>query len=216
MAHYVQNVWTNNVTPVDKAHMDVIEAGITEAADLYYLGDWVAGTYKEGDIVVYNGVAYMAVRQTTQTPVPWGTPPYGNPPGYEFGYDQITAAVTVSSTTEASGTTVIACAAHTFDGAAVIAEFFSQNVLPAAAANALVVIGLFEGATQIGRFGLVQSPNIASGIQVPFYGRLRLTPSAASHTYTVTAWQSGGSGTIQAGAGGAGANSPAFVRFTKV
>jgi len=71
MAHYVQNVWTNNVTPVDKAHMDVIEAGITEAADLYYLGDWVAGTYKEGDIVVYNGVAYVAVRQTTQTPVPW-------------------------------------------------------------------------------------------------------------------------------------------------
>jgi len=71
LAHYVQNVWTNQVTPVDKAHMDVIEAGITEAADLYYLGDWVAGTYKEGDIVVYNGVAYVAVRQTTQTPVPW-------------------------------------------------------------------------------------------------------------------------------------------------
>src|SRR5215471_11591990 len=71
MAHYVQNVWTNNVTPVDKAHMDVIEQGITEAADLYYLGDWVAGTYKEGDIVVYNGVAYMAVRQTSATPVPW-------------------------------------------------------------------------------------------------------------------------------------------------
>jgi len=71
VAHYVKNVWTDNVTPVDKSHMDVIEAGITEAADLYYLGDWVAGTYKEGDIVVYNGVAYVAVRQTTQTPVPW-------------------------------------------------------------------------------------------------------------------------------------------------
>src|SRR5262245_21101655 len=51
--------------------MDVIENGLIEAADLYYLGDWVAGTYKEGDIVVYNGVAYVAVRQTTQTPVPW-------------------------------------------------------------------------------------------------------------------------------------------------
>ena len=71
MAHYVKNIWTDNVTPVDKAHMDVIENGLIEAADLYYLGDWVAGTYKEGDIVVYNGVAYMAVRQTTQTPVPW-------------------------------------------------------------------------------------------------------------------------------------------------
>jgi len=71
VAHYTKNVWTDNVTPVDKAHMDVIENGLVEAADLYYLGDWVAGTYKEGDIVVYNGVAYVAVRQTTQTPVPW-------------------------------------------------------------------------------------------------------------------------------------------------
>jgi len=71
VAHYVKNNWVDNVTPVDKSHMDVIENGLIEAADLYYLGDWVAGTYKEGDIVVYNGVAYMAVRQTTQTPVPW-------------------------------------------------------------------------------------------------------------------------------------------------
>jgi hypothetical protein len=80
VAHYVPNAWTDNVTPVDKAHMDKIENGLVEAADLYYLGDWSAGTYKEGDIVVYNGVAYIAVRQTSAAPVPW--PPAPSPTVY--------------------------------------------------------------------------------------------------------------------------------------
>jgi hypothetical protein len=39
--------------------------------DLRYNGAWSAGTYKDGDIAIYNGIAYMAVRTTTQTPVPW-------------------------------------------------------------------------------------------------------------------------------------------------
>ena len=41
--------------------------------DLRYNGAWAPGTYTDGDIVIYNGVEYMAVRTTTQTPVPWTT-----------------------------------------------------------------------------------------------------------------------------------------------
>jgi hypothetical protein len=43
--------------------------------DLRYNGAWSAGTYKDGDIAIYNGVAYMAVRTTTQTPVQWAPSP---------------------------------------------------------------------------------------------------------------------------------------------
>src|SRR5215471_16848375 len=47
-------------------------------ADLRYDGDWAAGSYTDGDIVVYNGLAYMAVRPTTNPPTPWT--PGGIPP----------------------------------------------------------------------------------------------------------------------------------------
>jgi hypothetical protein len=43
--------------------------------DLRYNGSWVAGTYTDGDIVIYNGIAYLAVRTTTQTPTAWPSLP---------------------------------------------------------------------------------------------------------------------------------------------
>jgi hypothetical protein len=141
----------------------------------------------------------------------------GGTQGTELGYDQITANVTVASTTEATGTTVITCAAHVFDGAAVIAEFFSPVVVPNVAAGGLVVVSLFESTTQIGRFGAVENTVVTvAALDVPFYARIRFTPTAASHTYTVTAHQGNGNGTVGAGAAGTGAYPPAFVRFTKV
>lgn len=50
--------------------------------DLQYVGSWQSGTtYNDGQVAVYNGLAYMCVRQTTAAPVPWplssGTPSYG-------------------------------------------------------------------------------------------------------------------------------------------
>jgi len=40
-----------------------------------YKGDWAAGTYYPGDHVVYNGILYECVRQTTAAPVPWPPAP---------------------------------------------------------------------------------------------------------------------------------------------
>ncbi len=134
------------------------------------------------------------------------------PPGYEIGYDQITGNVTVSSSTEASGTAVITCGAHTFDGGAVMAEFFADNVSPAAAG--LVIFSLFESTTQIGRIADCRVATTATSW--PAFGALRFTPSAGSHTYKVTAFQSGGNGTVTASSGGTAAAVPAFIRFTKV
>jgi hypothetical protein len=139
------------------------------------------------------------------------------PPGYEIGYDQITTGVGPSSSTEASGTTIISCAAHTFDGAPVIATFSAPFVQPPAAAiGDTIIISLFEGSTQIGRICAFQSP-AAQAMAFPCTEVLRFTPTAASHTYTVTAiWVGHTGGTIGAGAGGTGAYTPAFIRFTKV
>jgi hypothetical protein len=43
--------------------------------DLRWAGAYSSGTaYKEGDVIIYNGISYMALRPTTaETPVPWGT-----------------------------------------------------------------------------------------------------------------------------------------------
>jgi len=43
------------------------------AYDLRYNGDYAAGSYTDGDIVVYNGVTYLCVRPTSAAPTPWTT-----------------------------------------------------------------------------------------------------------------------------------------------
>jgi len=139
------------------------------------------------------------------------------PPGYEIGYAQITSSVNVVSTTEATGTTIISPGAITFDGAAVMVEFFAPAVVTPSVAGAPVEVCLFESSTQITRLCVAYS-SAAANANLPMVGRYRFTPSAASHTYTVTAFVTSTTGTpaIQAGAGGTGALPPAFVRFTKV
>lgn len=48
---------------------------LTGGVNLDYKGAWAAGTYKEGEIVIDQGVAYLCTRTTTQKPVPWAAPP---------------------------------------------------------------------------------------------------------------------------------------------
>lgn len=141
----------------------------------------------------------------------------GGTQGTEIGYDQITAGVSISSTTESSPTTIISCAAHTFDGAAVLLDVFIPQISTPNVQSAYTCIVLFEGSTQIGRLGLALTP-AAIAMQQVFCAAYRFTPSAASHTYTIGGFVSINSGSpgITAGAGGTGTSLPAFARFTKV
>jgi hypothetical protein len=52
-------------------------------ADLVYNGAFPANTpYTDGDVVIYNGMAYLCVRPTSATPVPWtGISGPSGPPG---------------------------------------------------------------------------------------------------------------------------------------
>src|SRR5215510_843185 len=57
-------------------------------ADLIYAGDYASGpTYKDGEIVVYQGVAYICTMPTSSPPSAWpGGPPVTQPPATVTGY----------------------------------------------------------------------------------------------------------------------------------
>lgn len=139
------------------------------------------------------------------------------PPGYEFGYDQITSTINVTGTTQGTGTTIITCAAHTFDGSPVLVEFFGVAQL-ATIASDLFAVTLNESGAAIAdlvtnRVGVATTP-------IDFWtvtGRLRFTPSAASHSYVITAYTASTTGTptLGGGTGTGGSSAPCFVRFTK-
>lgn len=181
------------------------------------------GAYGDGSHVPQVTVdAEGRVTALTTTGVTGGTGTIG----YEIGYDQITSTVNVTSTNEAAGTAIISCAAHTFDGGPVLCEVFAPAAKSPAVAGPgtnFMIVSLFEGATQIGRlWDLATNLTAPAGNQFsilsPMDGKLRFTPSAASHTYTVTAFVNSTTGTPQivAGAGGTGAYAAAYCRFTKV
>lgn len=139
------------------------------------------------------------------------------PPGFEIAYSQITSPVNIVSLTEATGTTIISPGAITFDGGTVIVEFFGTVTTPSGASDTLRV-SLFESTTQITRLATVFTNIAAFQALLMLSCRYRFTPTAGSHTYTITASVNSTTGTpaVTAGAGGTGGDPPAFVRFTKV
>ncbi len=177
-------------------------------------GDMIAATANDTFAkltVGANGTALIANSGATPG-VNWALPP-----GYEFGYDQITTAtISVTSTTESSGTSLISCAAHTFDGGAVMAQFTFPNASLGSAANSQLTLCLFEGATEIGRLSTYYYQNSGTAVNTILSGGFRFTPTAASHTYTVTAYRVGANATIYSGAGGTATDSPSWIRFIKV
>lgn len=139
--------------------------------------------------------------------------------GTEIGYTEITVTANVTDTAENTATALISPGALTFDGAAVLVTFFCGSVLlPTAAAGNLLIVTLFEGATQITRLLSIKALTTATQNQEVACAQYRFTPTAASHTYKICAFVSSVTGTpaLQAGSGGTNGNPPCFVRFTKV
>lgn len=138
------------------------------------------------------------------------------PPGYEFDYVEDTSSNTVTNTTEATADTIVSANAVTFDGSTtILVECFCFYVQPPSTAANGVQFYIYDGSSSIGRIGLVYTP-AANTHRAPLYVARRLTPSAASHTYSLRAATTGASATVGAGAGGNGSDMPAFIRITKV
>src|SRR5207248_1900418 len=144
-------------------------------------------------------------------------PTYAYPPGFEIAYDQITSGVNVASTTEGTPTAIITGTTHTYENAPYIAEFFSPQVTDSSAASGTVTALLIADGSSIGRIAVSDSVTVTTQIIQALTGRLRFTPTAATHTYSISAFASSTTGTpaIGAGAGGSGVLAPAFIRITK-
>ncbi len=141
------------------------------------------------------------------------------PAGAEIAYFELTSNVSVTSLTEATGTTVMSLGPIMFDGSPVICEFSSILVTPNTTAS-FIGVGLFEGTTQITRLAQanVGSSSGNNQISLNVVGKYRFTPSAGVHSYTITGFVSSTTGTplVGGGSGGTAGNSPTFLRFTKV
>ena len=57
----------------DPATTHWVPVGPGPLPDFRYRGDWAAGSYVDGDIVIYGGIAYLCVLPTSSAPVAWGT-----------------------------------------------------------------------------------------------------------------------------------------------
>jgi hypothetical protein len=132
----------------------------------------------------------------------------------EYDYAQITSPASPTATTEATANTVITGAAVTYDGATpVLVEFFSPFITPPSGALHNVTIVLYDGSSSVGQMGIVTA-NPTNASRFPTKLAYRLTPSAASHTYSIRAYVDSGTGTIHAGTAGSGNYVPAYMRIT--
>jgi hypothetical protein len=120
----------------------------------------------------------------------------------EVGYSQVTSDVTVTATSEATATAVVALGAITYEAVPHMIEFSAPDARP----NTTAVVGVW---------GRIATP-AASGNLVPVRLGYRFTPTAAAHTYNVKCWVSVSSGLVQAGAGGSATHGPAWLRITRI
>ena len=135
---------------------------------------------------------------------------------YEVDYVEFTSNVNVTATVEASADTIVSAGAVAFDGSIIaVVEFFTPAARPAASAAASIKYYLYDGASSIGLIAQQFSAAASSSI-FECYGTRRLTPSNASHTYSIRAIVSTGTGVVVAGAGGSGNYVPGFIRISKL
>lgn len=180
--------------------MGVVSGGSSGGA---LSGVTVSGTAAAGQVPVASSSAAGA---------------WAYPPGFELAYVEITASVNIVGTSEATATTIVSAGAVTFDGTPVVLEFFSPEVRGDTAAAADVIqFFIFDSATSQGMLGQWRVGQVTANAETWVYLRRKFTPSAAAHTFSVTAATSATTGTplVLAGSGGVGNPLPSYVRITK-
>ena len=135
---------------------------------------------------------------------------------YEIDYVQITGSVSPTATTENTANTIVTSNPIVYDGnTPVIIEFFCPYIRPATdAANRGLNLALYEDGSTIGRIGQFFTP-AAGADGKPTLVQRRLTPTAGSHTYSIRAYVSGGTGLVDGGGGGSSQLMPIFMRIVR-
>lgn len=128
---------------------------------------------------------------------------------HEVAYNEFTSPVSVTGTTEATATTVVTASSVVFDGLHVaLIEFWC----PAAARGTnWIQFALYDGSSSIG--GVLEPLGYTGSATLPPVPlKRRLTPAAATKTYSIRAFVDAGTGSVKAGAGGTGADLPGYIR----
>lgn len=193
------------VTDVDSGAGSVATDAIWDAA-----GDLVQGTGANTAAKLTLGAAGTVVRSTGSTNA------YAFPPGYEMAYAEFSSPVSVTQTVEASADTVVTAGAFTADGSsAYLIEFVPAYVnADNAGAGRSIKFWLFEDGSSIGSLGLHMAETATNNFS-DFQGSRRMVPASGSRTYSIRATVSAGTGSVGAGAGGAGNYMPGYIRITK-
>lgn len=134
----------------------------------------------------------------------------------EVSYTEFTSSVNVTATTEAGANTIVTAPSLTGDGStAYMFEFMAEGVNGPSSSTITTNFFLFDGSTSLGYWAYYQ--NLSTGTDVkPLHITKRIVVSNAAHTYSVRASvSSSGTAVVTAGVGGAGANTPGFLRVYK-
>ena len=163
--------------------------------DLRWAGTYAAATaYKEGDVIIHNGVSYMALRPSTgETPAPWSTAAGGSLTSVS---SVLSSDVAISGTNTFVDVVSVSCVAGTW---LLIGQMYVIR-----AGNAGNVTGkLWDGtsapvaSTEFATNGL----NSGQGITVPFVGIVTL---AATATMKISAEAAAAGHTVKAAGVGSG------------
>lgn len=182
----------------------------TVATDIIWdaAGDLVQGTGANTAAKLTLGAAGTVVRSTGSTNA------YAYPPGYEFDYVEFTSGVNITATTEGTANTVVTGSAVAYDGStAVLIEFETSYFQAVVADNGR--LWLYDGASSIGQVAVVTNPHATNVLRVPVRVSRRLTPSAATHTYSIRGSTGSGTAVVNAGAGGNGNSMPGYIRIIR-
>ena len=130
----------------------------------------------------------------------------------ELDYVPFTSDVAISATSGATANTIVTSSAIAYSGSQTIIIEFMANGQTGSAANLYAV--LYDGSTELGIMSIVSS---GSGVgRAPVHAFRRLTPSAATHTYSIRGFRDTADGSYRAGAGTAGVFMPGFIRISEV
>lgn len=132
----------------------------------------------------------------------------------EVAYTAFTSPASITATTEGTAQQVVSSGAVTYENVPHLIEFYCPRVQPVASGVTLRLV-LEDVTTVIGHIGRFEI-NAAGVNAFPVKCEHRLTPTAASHTYNVRGYTGSGTGSFDAGNGGAGLLLPGFIRVSRI